>query len=73
MHVFLSSPKHDVLMVSYCGGWLFVVRRRMSCVVNVCGGHNECGHPRKPDCDEYLSKCLSMQYQGKVLIWLVQG
>jgi len=22
-------------MVSYCGGWLFVVRRRVSCVVNV--------------------------------------
>jgi len=22
-------------MVSYCGGWLFVVRRRESCVVNV--------------------------------------
>jgi len=30
-----SSPKHDVFMVSYCGGWLFVVRRRVSCVVNV--------------------------------------
>jgi len=25
----------QVLMVSYCGGWLFVVRRRVSCVVNV--------------------------------------
>jgi len=32
---FLSSLNHDVLMVSYCGGWLFVVRRRVSCVVNV--------------------------------------
>ena len=30
-----SSPKHDVFMVSYCGWWLFVVRRRVSCVVNV--------------------------------------
>ena len=30
-----SSPKHDVFVVSYCGGWLFVVRRRVSCVVNV--------------------------------------
>ena len=32
---FFSSPKHDVFMVSYCGGWLFVVRRRVSCGVNV--------------------------------------
>jgi len=44
-----SSPKHDVLMVSYCSGWLFVVRRQCF----------ECGNSRKPDCDENLSKCLS--------------
>jgi len=30
-----SSHEHEVLIVSYCGGWLFVVRRRVSCVVNV--------------------------------------
>jgi len=35
MHVIFSSSKHVVLKVSYCGGWLFVVRRRVSCVVNV--------------------------------------
>ena len=28
-----SSPEHEVLMVSYCGQWLSVVRRRASCVV----------------------------------------
>jgi len=28
-----SSPKHKVLMVSYCGQWLSVVRCRASCVV----------------------------------------
>jgi len=28
-----SSPEHKVLMVSYCGQWLSVVRRRVSCVV----------------------------------------
>ena len=28
-----SSPEHEVLMVSYCGQWLSVVRRRVSCVV----------------------------------------
>jgi len=32
---FFSSPKHDVLMVSYGDGWLFVVRRRVLCVFNV--------------------------------------
>jgi len=32
---FFSSPKHDVLTVSYSGGWMFVVRRNVSCVVNV--------------------------------------
>jgi len=31
--VFVSSPEHEVLMVSYCGQWLPVVRRRLSCVV----------------------------------------
>jgi len=30
---FISSPEHEVLMVSYCGQWLSVVRRRVSCVV----------------------------------------
>jgi len=30
---FFSSPEHEVLMVSYCGQWLSVVRRRASCVV----------------------------------------
>jgi len=29
----ISSPEHEVLMVSYCGQWLSVVRRRASCVV----------------------------------------
>jgi len=29
-----SSPEHEVLMVSYCGQWLSVVRRRASCVVH---------------------------------------
>ena len=31
--IFFSSPEHEVLMVSYCGQWLSVVRRRASCVV----------------------------------------
>ena len=31
--LFFSSPEHEVLMVSYCGQWLSVVRRRASCVV----------------------------------------
>jgi len=30
---FISSPEHELLMVSYCGQWLSVVRRRVSCVV----------------------------------------
>ena len=30
---FISSPEHEVLMVSYCGQWLSVVRRRASCDV----------------------------------------
>ena len=46
-----SLPEHEVLMVSYCGGWLFVVRRRV--VRRQCF---ECGHSREPDCDETLSK-----------------
>jgi len=33
----------------------------------------ECGHSKKPDCDESLSKCLSRQYLGKVRIWLLTG
>jgi len=28
------------LMVSYCGGWLFFVRCRVICVVNVFIGHS---------------------------------
>ena len=28
-----SSPEHEVLMVSYCGQWLSVLRRRVSCIV----------------------------------------
>jgi len=55
-------------MVSYCGGWLFVVPRSVLCVVNILSVDT-----RKPDCDENLSNCLSRQYLGKVLIWLVQG
>jgi len=35
MHEIFSSPKHDVVTVSYCGGWMFVVRRNVSRVVNV--------------------------------------
>ena len=31
-HLFVSSPEHEVLMVSYCGQWLSVVVRRASCV-----------------------------------------
>ena len=30
---FVSLPEHEVLMVSYCGQWLSVVRRRPSSVV----------------------------------------
>jgi len=30
--LFISSPEHEVLMVSYCGQWLSVVVRRPSCV-----------------------------------------
>jgi len=33
MHPVFSSPEHEVLMVSYCGQWLSVVRRRPSSVV----------------------------------------
>ena len=33
LRVFFSSPEHEVLMVSYCGQWLSVVRRRASCDV----------------------------------------
>jgi len=52
-------------MVSYCSGWLFVVRRRVSCVVNVLS----------VDTLEntILMKLLSRQYLGKVLIWLLTG
>ena len=32
LHI-ISSPEHEVLMVSYCGQWLSVVRRRASSVV----------------------------------------
>jgi len=28
----ISSPEHEVLMVSFCGQWLSIVRRRPSCV-----------------------------------------
>ena len=30
--LFFSSPEHEVLMVSYCGQWLSVVRRASSVV-----------------------------------------
>ena len=33
IQLFFSSPEHEVLMVSYCGQWLSVVRRRVSCEV----------------------------------------
>ena len=33
MESIFSSPEHEVLMVSYCGQWLSVVRRRVSSVV----------------------------------------
>ena len=33
MKLFFSSPEHEVLMVSYCGQWLSVVRRGPSSVV----------------------------------------
>jgi len=32
-YTFFSSPEHEVLMVSYCGQWLSVVRRRATSVV----------------------------------------
>jgi len=32
---YTSMFLYDVLTVSCCGGWLFVVRRRESCVVNI--------------------------------------
>jgi len=61
-YLFFGSPEHEVLMVSYCGGWLFVVRRRVSFVVRrQCF---ECKHSREPECDETLSKCLSRHYLG---------
>jgi len=70
MHEIFSSPKHDVLTVSYCGGWMFVVRRNVSRVVNVLSVDTL---ENPIECDETLSICLSRQYLGKALIWLVQG
>jgi len=54
--------------LSYCGGWLFVACRHVSCAVNVLSVDT-----REPDCDETLSKCLSRQYLGNVRIWLLTG
>ena len=56
-----SSHEHEVLIVSYCGGWLFVVRRRVSCVVNVLSV-DTLGNP-------IVMKLVSRQYLGQVLIW----
>jgi len=52
-------------MVSYCGGWLFVVRRRVSCVVKFLSV-DTLENP-------IVMKLLSKQYLGKVLIWLLTG
>jgi len=49
-HVIFSSPEHEVLMVSYCGQWMSVVRRRASCV-NIW-----CLHSRDHICDLILMK-----------------
>ena len=65
MHAYFSSPEHKVLMVSYWGGWLFVVRRRVSCVVNVLSV-DTLENP-------IVMIVLSRQYVGKVLIWLLTG
>ena len=63
--VFVCSPEHKLLMVSYCGGWLFVVRRRVSCVVKFLS----------VDTLEntIVMKLVSKQYLGKVQIWLLTG
>jgi len=55
--LFISSPEHEVLMVSYCGQWLSVVRRRASSVV------------RRETWSEYLF----WQYLGQVRIWVMSG
>jgi len=64
--IFLSHSKHDVLMVSYCGRWLFVVRRRVSCVVNVLSLDTL----ENQIVIKKLSKCLSMQYLCKSGVFL---
>jgi len=53
----ISSPEHEVLMVSYCGQWLSVVRRRASCVVRRPSCVNIwCLHSRDHICDLILMK-----------------
>jgi len=50
-----SSPEHEVLMVSYCGQWLSVVRRRASCdVLRVSCVNIWCLHSRDHICDLIL-------------------
>jgi len=52
-----SSPEHEVLMVSYCGQWLSVVRRRASSVVRRPSSVNIwCLHSRDHICDLILMK-----------------
>jgi len=62
-----SSPKHDVFMVSYCGRWLFVIRRRVSSVVNVLSVDTL----ENPIALKNWSKCLSRQYLGQGRICLL--
>ena len=65
MHVYFISPELEVLMVNYCGWWLFVVRRRVACVVNVLSVDTLV--------NPIVMKLLSRQYLGNVLIWLLTG
>ena len=52
-----SSPEHEVLMVSYCGQWLSVVRRRVSCIVcRVSCVNIWCLHSIDHICDPILTK-----------------
>ena len=55
--IFFSSPEHEVLMVSYCGQWLSVIRRRVSCVVRRPSSVNIwCLHSIDHICDPILTK-----------------
>jgi len=68
-----SSPEHEVLMVSYCGQWLSVVRRRVSSVVRQHLMFTLYRPHLWSDLDETLSECLFWQYLGQVRIWVMSG